>query len=107
MRLNDCTEAVIEAESEGIIPLSIASTMSTLSEPVQDKTIEMIKEAVENGREFSRNELTDFIKNIKNDSTDENLEAMRGELLGEIAFVNLFDTEKQKHWPAKPFKYIE
>lgn len=93
MRLNDCTGAVIEAESEGIIPLSIASTMSTLSAPIQDKTIAMIKEAVDNGREFSRNELTDFIKNIKNDSTDENLEAMRNELLGEIAFVNLFGNQ--------------
>ncbi|WP_027217919.1 ParB/RepB/Spo0J family partition protein [Butyrivibrio fibrisolvens] len=90
MRLNDCTDAVINAESEGLIPLSIASTMSTLSESVQDKTIDMIKEAVANGREFSRNELTEYIKNIKNDSTDENLENMRNELLGEIAFINLF-----------------
>lgn len=90
MRLNDCTEAVINAESEGLIPLSIASTMSTLSESVQDKTIDLIKEAVASGREFSRNELTEYIKNIKNDSTDENLENMRNELLGEIAFINLF-----------------
>jgi hypothetical protein len=96
MRLNDCTDAVINAESEGLIPLSIASTMSTLSESVQDKTIDMIKEAVANGREFSRNELTEYIKNIKNDSTDENLENMRNELLGEIAFVNLFGDQNNE-----------
>jgi len=94
MRLNDCTQAVIDAESDGIIPLSIASTMSTLSESTQDETIKMIKEAIDNGREFSRNELTEFIKNIKNDSTDENLENMRNELLGEIAFVNLFGDQE-------------
>ena len=96
MRLNDCTDAVINAESEGLIPLSIASTMSTLSESVQNKTIDMIKEAVANGREFSRNELTEYIKNIKNDSTDENLENMRNELLGEIAFINLFGDQNNE-----------
>ena len=37
-----------------------------------------------------------FIKNIKNDSTDENLEAMRNELLGEIAFVNLFGDQESE-----------
>ena len=97
MRLNDCTEEVINAESEGIIPLSIASTMSTLPHPVQDKAIEMIKEAVNNGKEFSRNDLDDFIKSIKNDSSDENLNNIRNELQGEIAFVNLFGDQNSEN----------
>ncbi len=76
---------LLEAEEKGIIPLAEAATISLFDEETQNNIIDAANRVAAEDKPFSRNELDNLIKKVKDIqkfSTEENEDVISEELLG-------------------------
>jgi ParB-like chromosome segregation protein Spo0J len=85
--LETCTEKVLDAESEGIITLNIASSLHSLNKDDQDKIIDFLRSLYKEG--CSIKEIQYAAKELRKNVSDNNIEKLQKELISEIAISNM------------------
>ena len=104
--LESCSQEVLDAESEGIITLNIASSLHSLSEEDQNKIVEFLRNLYKDG--CSIKEIQYAAKELRKNVSDENFEKLQKELISEIAITNMIsniDEVKSKYdVPNKTYK---